>query len=412
MKRNTKILIAIAGVLLIIVITFFTCKNDKKEQPVPITTKLTIGKVSSTVTATGTISPVKTVTVGTQVSGTISKIYVDYNSVVKKGQILAELDKTLLLSTLASAKSDLLTNKTQMDYQEKNFKRIKDLYAKQAVSQTDYETAEYNYETAKFNYQKSVASVKIAETNLGYATIYSPINGTVLSRAVDEGQTVAASFSTPTLFSIAQDLTKMQVIANVDEADIGNVRDGQRVSFTVDAYPNDVFSGSVMQVRLNATTTSNVVTYQVIINAPNDDLKLLPGLTANITIYTLEKSGIQILPNKALNFKPDAESLQQNGFTLNENKSLSANLGINEKIIWILNDKTLQNKKIEVGASDGIHTEIIAGVSANDAVVTEIKSLSKSEIASQASGETSPFMPKRPGSSNKKTSKGNNPPMP
>jgi HlyD family secretion protein len=267
-----------------------------------MTTTLSDEKISSSVTATGTIEPITEVTVGTQVSGKVAKIYVDYNSVVKKGQVLAEIDKTTLQTEYNTQLLAVQSSKVEYDYQKKNFNRAKELHLKNLISDTDYETAKYSYEKAESAYKQNVSSLDKAKTNLGYATIYSPIDGVVLSRAVEEGQTVAASFSTPTMFVIARDLTKMQVVANVDEADIGNISVKQRVTFTVDAYPNDVFDGTITQVRLNPTTTSNVVTYQVIVNAPNPELKLKPGLTANITIFTLEKEGVQALPNKALSF--------------------------------------------------------------------------------------------------------------
>jgi HlyD family secretion protein len=304
-----------------------------------MTTTLSDEKISSSVTATGTIEPITEVTVGTQVSGKVAKIYVDYNSVVKKGQVLAEIDKTTLQTEYNTQLLAVQSSKVEYDYQKKNFNRAKELHLKNLISDTDYETAKYSYEKAESAYKQNVSSLDKAKTNLGYATIYSPIDGVVLSRAVEEGQTVAASFSTPTMFVIARDLTKMQVVANVDEADIGNISVKQRVTFTVDAYPNDVFDGTITQVRLNPTTTSNVVTYQVIVNAPNPELKLKPGLTANITIFTLEKEGVQALPNKALNFKPDTTSLSHNGFKLSEDALQKP--ASNQKVVWIQKDNAL-----------------------------------------------------------------------
>jgi HlyD family secretion protein len=386
MTTKTKITGSIALLLLLILIGFFACKREKKQLPVSETAQVVSGSVSTSVTATGTVSPVKTVTVGTQVSGTISKIYVDYNSVVKKGQILAEIDKTVLNSTYQSSLTDLNVNKTIMDYQEKNYNRIKALFNKQAVSQTDFETAEYNYSTAKLNYKKSQEQVVKDKTNLSYATIYSPIDGVVLSRAVDEGQTVAASFSTPTLFTITNDLTRMQVLANVDEADIGQVKEGQKVAFTVDAYPDDTFEGKVTQVRLEATTTSNVVTYKVVIDAPNPLLKLKPGLTANVNIYTMEKSNVLVIPNKALNFNPQGKKVNKAGNP--------------EKEIWIKQGDGMKAVKIMTGVTDGTHTEVLSGVSAGDLVITGTKQPQMADM-NTTKGETSPFMPKRPGDSKK-----------
>ena len=240
-------------------------------------------------TATGTVEPVTQVEVGTQVSGIIDKLYADYNDQVKAGQLIAEMDKVTLQAELESAQAQLASSKTEYEYQTKNYARTKTLHEKQLVSDAEYDQAFYLYETARNAYEQSQAAMVKVKRNLGYATITSPIDGVVISRAVEEGQTVAAGFETPTLFTIANDLTQMQVVADVDEADIGQVADGQRVQFSVDAYPDDTFEGTVLQVRLEATTESNVVTYEVVIDAPNPDLKLKPGLTANVTIFTLEK---------------------------------------------------------------------------------------------------------------------------
>ncbi len=406
MKKNKIILISAISIIVLGICGYFFLKGSSKDSIQLVTTKVTMGDISTSVTATGTIEPISEVEVGTQVSGKISKIYVDYNSVVKKGQILAELDKTTLQSELTSKELELKSSKTEYDYQKKNFQRAKDLHDKNLISDTDFETAKYTYEKAESSYRKLVSDLVKVRTNLSYATIYSPIDGVVLSRAVEEGQTVAASFSTPTLFTIANDLTKMRVIAKVDEADIGSVKQGQRVTFTVDAYPNDVFNGEVTQVRLEATTTSNVVTYQVVVNAPNPQLKLKPGLTANITIFTLEKTKIKTLANKALNFKPDIETLKTNEFTIQENVAITKHLAENEKVIWVQAGKTISDKRITVGDTDGINTEILANVADTDQVLLEMKTISATEAPSNASTEKSPFMPQRPGSE-KKPSKSN-----
>ncbi len=380
------------------------------------TTTLKTGDISSSVTATGTIEPITEVTVGTQVSGKVSKIYVDYNSVVKAGQVLAEIDKTNLQTEYNTQLLAVQSSKVEYDYQKKNYERAQDLHEKSLISETDFETAKYSYEKAESAYKQNVSNLDKAKTNLGYATIYSPIDGVVLSRAVEEGQTVAASFSTPTMFVIARDLTKMQVVANVDEADIGNVKTNQRVSFTVDAYPDDVFDGTVTQVRLNPTTTSNVVTYQVIVNAPNPDLKLKPGLTANITIFTLEKNGVQVLPVKAMNFRPDSASLAQNGYTIERGKPMHFGAGHEpggegfdqaKKIVWVENGKTLVKKHITVGDSDGINAEIVSGLNDTDKVVTDLKEISDGNTSQASNSETSPFMPKRPGSERRQNGQNN-----
>ncbi len=394
-KRTKIIIIASTSIIVILGVAYFLLKSAPKDGFNLETTSLETGKIESTITATGTIEPIIEVEVGTQVSGKIAKIYVDYNSTVKKGEVLAEIDKTNLQTEYNTQLLAVQSAKVEFDYQKKNYDRAKDLHGKQLISDTDFETAKYSYEKAESTYKQNVSNLDKAKTNLSYATIYSPIDGVVLSREVEEGQTVAASFSTPTMFIIAQDLTKMQVVANVDEADIGTVRVNQRVSFTVDAYPLDVFEGIITQVRLNPTTTSNVVTYQVIVNAPNPELKLKPGLTANISVFTLEKSNIPVLPNKALNFKPDTLSLSHNGFTV-QNK-VSRLLSSNEKTVWIEQGKTLIKTNISIGETDGINTEILSGLSQNDKVVLDMKELATGETPAPTT-ETSPFMPKRPGS--------------
>ena len=341
-------------------------------------------------TATGTIEPVTSVEVGTQVSGIVSRLYVDYNSVVKKGQVIAELDRTNLTSELASARANLATAQSDMKYQEANYKRYKSLFDKGLVSANDYEQMELAMNKARNTVATAQQNVRRAETNLGYATITSPIDGVVLSKSVEEGQTVAASFNTPTLFTIAQDLTDMRVIADIDEADIGGVHEGQRVTFTVDAYPNDVFSGSVTQVRQEATTTSNVVTYEVVIAAPNADLKLKPGLTANVTICTLERSGVLCVRAKALRFSPSKDKLQP-GFKMEDCRGAHK--------LWTKDGNTLKAHAVTIGESDGTRTEIVSGIDAGAEVITNMTvAQDESEDKIQAG---SPFMP-TPGKKNKK----------
>ena len=332
-------------------------KNNKEADVTYETTTVTTSTISNSVTATGTVEPIKQVEVGTQVSGIIDKIYVDFNSVVTAGQLLAELDKSVLQMDLEASRANLNSAKIEFDYQTINYNRTKGLYEKGLVSDSEYESAEYQYSKANTSYLQAQANSKKAERNIGYATIFSPINGVVLSRAVDEGQTVASGFSTPTLFTIANDLTKMQVIANVDEADIGEVKEGQKVDFTVDAFPELTFQGTVLQVRLQASTTSNVVTYEVVIDAPNPELKLMPGLTANVTIYTLEKPEVITVPVRALRFTP--EGYQDT---------------IPKKCVWAINeDGSLDPIVVVTGSSDGINTEIISGIKAGDVIVTGVQ---------------------------------------
>ena len=405
MKNRKIIIISVVSVVVIAFGFFFLKKGSPKDAFQLETTKMSSNKITTTVTATGTIDPITEITVGTQVSGIISKIYVDYNSVVKKGQILAELDKTNLQSDYNSQLLNLNSSRTQYDFQKKNFVRSKELHDKNLISDIDFETAKYNYELAESTYKLNQTNLKKAQTNLDYATIHSPIDGVIVSRAVEQGQTVAASFSTPTLFDIAQDLTKMQVVANVDEADIGNVKQGQRVTFTVDAFPNDQFSGKVTQVRLKSTVTSNVVTYQVVVNTPNMDLKLKPGLTANITIYTVEKNDIQTLPNKVFNFKPDIESLVSHKYTVFENKEIAKNLKEKQRIVWVQDGNTIKNKVVIMGDADVANTEIISGLSHNELVILDQKSGSTDSASSSQSTEKSPFMPQRPGGNKQNATK-------
>ena len=327
MDKKKLIMGGVAVILIAGGVFLFTGKSSKGGIKLE-TAKVGRSTITNTVTATGTVEPVTEVEVGTQVSGIIDKLYADYNDVVKAGQLIAEMDKINLQAELRSAQAQLASSKTEFEYQQKNYARSKVLHEKQLISDTDYETATYNYEKAKAAYDQSQASMVKVNRNLEYATITSPIDGVVINRAVEEGQTVAAGFETPTLFTIAADLTKMQVIADVDEADIGNVEEGQRVSFTVDAYPNDQFEGVVRQIRLGdsessssasaSTSSSTVVTYEVVITADNPDLKLKPRLTANVTIYTLERSNILTLPNKALRFIPEPALMESLGMTVTD----------------------------------------------------------------------------------------------
>lgn len=361
--RISKIWIAVV-VIVIVAVAAWAMSGGKKEEDINFKEeKVALKTLQNSVTATGTIEAVTSVTVGTQVSGIVNKLYVDYNSQVKKGQVIAELDKTNLLSELNTAKANLASAQSCLNYQAANMERYKTLYKKGLVSADEYENALLTYRQAKEQVASSKENVQRAQTNLGYATITSPIDGTVISKSVEEGQTVAASFNTPELFTIAKDLTNMQVVANVDEADIGGVKEGDRVTFTVDAYPDDTFEGTVKQVRLEATTTNNVVTYEVVISAPNADLKLKPGLTANVTIYTQERSGVLAVANKALRFTPTKE-------TVGKDMKIVDCKGKNK--VWTLNGNTLTAHPVTIGQSDGINTEITKGLKQGDKIVTEI----------------------------------------
>ena len=405
MKKISKVWYIVAVVLVVAVSVWAFSGSKRKEQVDFVTEKVAPANIQSSITATGTIEPVTSVTVGTQVSGIVSKLYVDYNSVVKKGQVIAELDKSNLMSQLNSAKANLQQmqanlRKAQEDlaYQHANFNRYKTLYNKGLVSANDFETARLSYQTAS----QSVSSVrqqvnaaqeevKRAQTNLGYATITSPIDGIVLSKSVEEGQTVAASFSTPELFTIAQDLTNMQVVANVDEADIGGVKEGERVTFTVDAYPDETFQGTVKQVRQEATTTNNVVTYEVVISAPNANLKLKPGLTANVTIFTAERSGVLSVSSKALRYTPTKETVGHMKIVDGGGKSK----------VWVIEGNTIKSVPVNIGMTDGTHTQILSGVSRGQVIVTGVSAVTNEDETTANSSVQSPFGPKGPGQKKK-----------
>lgn len=361
--KISKVWIAMTVVVIVAVAAWALSGGKEKEEINFKQEKVSLQTLQNSVTATGTIEAVTSVTVGTQVSGIVNKLYVDYNSQVKKGQVIAELDKTNLLSELNTAKANMASAQSQLNYQSANMKRYQTLYQKGLVSADDYENALLTYRQAKEEVATAKEQVQRAQTNLGYATITSPIDGTVISKSVEEGQTVAASFNTPELFTIAKDLTNMQVVADVDEADIGGVKEGDRVTFTVDAYPDDTFEGTVKQVRLQATTTNNVVTYEVVISAQNADLKLKPGLTANVTIYTQERTGVLAVANKALRFTPTKE-------TVGKDMKIVDCKGKNK--VWTFDGKTLTAHPVSIGQTDGMHTEITKGLKAGQQIVTEI----------------------------------------
>ena len=402
-----KIISLAVGVIIVAGIAIWAFGGQaKKRKVVYETATVARANISNSVTATGTIEPVTEVEVGTQVSGIIDRLYADYNSVVTKGQLIAEMDKVTLQSELASQKATYDGAKAEYEYQQKNYERNKGLHEKQLISDTDYEQSLYNYQKAKSAFDSSKASLAKAERNLSYATITSPIDGVVISRDVEEGQTVASGFETPTLFTIAADLTQMQVVADVDEADIGDVEEGQRVSFTVDAYPNDVFEGKVTQIRLGATsssssttTTTTVVTYEVVISAHNPDLKLKPRLTANITIYTLDKQGVLSVPAKALRFTPAVPLVGSNAVV----KDCEG-----EHKVWTREGDTFTAHPVSIGISNGIVTEITGGINEGTQIVSDAVISTGAETAvaeGQGDGERSPFMPGPPGNNKKKNSK-------
>lgn len=390
MKKRT--LIILVSIVVIAAGTWYLFFRAKETVTTYQVIRPTTGPISEKVTATGTIQPVDTVAVGTQVSGTVKRIYVDYNSVVKKGQLLAVLDQTLFQAAVDQAKGNLAQQQSSLVYQQGNMDRQSQLYKVGAISKADYDNAVYTFAAARASVATQKAQLATAEKNLSLSSIYSPIDGTVLSRNVSEGQTVAASFSTPTLFTIAKDLTKMQVEAAVDEADVGNIRDSENANFTVDAFLNDVFHGTIKEVRLNPSASANVVTYTTIINAPNEDLKLKPGMTANIIIYTQQVDSALTVPDKALQFTPDPTMIPRKD-TLVRMKD-TATLAPNEAYLWVRDGHRIIQKKVKTGLDDNTKTQILSGLSTRDLVVTGQSQLTKKEASLQQA--SSPFMPHRP----------------
>ena len=441
MKPKKIIIIIISIIVVLGLIWYFFMRN--KEQPVVLTTeKAEIGAISTSVTATGTVQPVDTVIIGTQVSGTISALYADFNSTVKKGQLLAELDKTLIQATVDQAKASLAQAQSNVTYQAANYKRQQLLYETGSISKAEYDLALNTFQVAKANVNNTKAQLRSAERNLSFTQIYSPIDGVVLGRSVSIGQTVAASFNTPTIFTIAKDITKMQVQAKVDEADIGNVVKGQRSTFTVDAFIDDTFNGSVKEVRLQPSISSNVVTYSTLIDAPNDDKKLKPGMTASIIIYTKEINDALLVSAKALKFNPDSslakeyEIIPIKGLGERGKGSKKGGKGAGRasgtasrgtgsaggaggaknsavagttadalgaapaetstqpepSYVWLVEGKKLVQKQIKTGLNDNTHVQVLEGLTAQDVVATG------SEVATKETqaAASSPFMPQRP----------------
>lgn len=403
MKNKIKIIIITVAIAILAVVAYSFLKNG---EDVIISAKTVESKktnVTTMVTATGTVEPITQVDVGTQVSGVVEKIYVDYNSKVKQGQLIAELDKTNLNASKIQAQAAYDNAISQRNYLQSIYERQKSLFDNQVISKSDLDDAEYNYQTAKGSVIQRLSDLQSAKTNLSYANIYSPIDGVILSKDIDEGQTVAASYSTPTLFTIAQDLKEMQVEADIDEADIGQVKEGQRVEFTVDAYLGEIFSGLVTQVRLDPTITSNVVTYTVVIKADNPDFKLKPGLTATISIYTLELNDVLTAEAKAINFKPEMETLSKYN-TQNRLPDNTRDLVNNTTTLWIMGkDRSIYQKAVTLGASDGVNVQVLSGLTEGENLVYALQGVSKSEMGPEgkSGSNESPFMPKPPGSKKK-----------
>ena len=418
MKKKRKIWLIILGIVVLAIAAIVIVKLTKSANKELVIRTHVVGEytVENTVTATGTIEPVETVEVGTQVSGKVEKIYVDFNDVVKKGQLMAELDKQTLNQSLSRAKASLTSAESQLNFAKLTYERTKQLYEANAATLAAYQEAQNSYTQAQMSKRNAQASYDQARVDLAYAEIYSPIDGIVLDRAVEVGQTVAASFSTPTLFTLANDLTKMQVEADVDEADIGQVKVGQRVTFTVDAYMDDVFEGTVNQIRMKPTTTSNVVTYTVIIEAPNPDQKLFPGMTASVTIVTEEQTGLAV-PAEAFNFTPDEAVLkairkadkpegQRPEPPQGERPQMDKSSATSHSVVWLKKGADMMPRPVKVGMSDGAYKIIEQGVQAGDSVVLSAQFVAKEKAVKK--GEN-PFMPGPPGRNrNNNNNKGGN----
>jgi len=442
-KRNVFISAAFLAVAVVTLAMVHSCRKSNTYEYE--TVKVTRGSIVNEVTATGTLEAITSVVVGTQVSGIVEKLYVDFNSPVKKGQVLAELDKTALKSSVQQSLASLDNAKAEMDYQASNYKRSKALWEKNLIAEADYDQAKYNYDRSVATLKNSQAQYDKALVQLGYATIYSPIDGVVMNRAVDEGQTVAASFNTPEIFTIAQDLTQMQVEADINESDIGIVRVGQRVEFDVDAYAGEKFSGTVEQIRLSPVTTSTVVTYTVIINAPNPDQKLLPGMTANIIIYAEEHLDVLTLPYKAIKFKPDAEYLAKMAEAFMAGKApgmMNAKAGSGSfpaagsgsfpgagsgsfpgagsgsfpgagsgsfpgagagfempTMVWIRTGDGIRPVPVKLGSNDGVNAELVSGLAEGDEVVVKM-TIATAKVKKEKEVASNPFMPTPPGRRN------------
>lgn len=398
-KKKKKLIIwgSILAVIIIIVVIFFVKGAVKPHGMVLNTEFAKMDSIEVTVTATGEIQPVYKVDVGTQVSGKVEKLYVDFNSEVKKGDLLAELDRSTLMEQVQQAEAQLSNAQSNLTLAQRTYDRAKALFDNKAATQETLDAAEDELIRAKNQVVTAKSNCQKAKVDLGYAMIYSPISGVVLNKAVEEGQTVASSFSTPTLFTIANNLTEMQVEANVDEADIGQVKVGQPVTFTVDAFPEDVFTGTVKQVRLEPTVTSNVVTYTVIIDAPNPEEKLFPGMTASVSIIVKKEVGISI-PMEALYCSIDKtmmETLKKQGFTFKElyanQEELTRSLkDVDSKMVWVKRQNTVEQVSVKPGLNDGAKSLILEGIKEGDEVVMSITEMK--DMSMQQKDGNNPFM--------------------
>lgn len=417
-KKPKTVISAIVVILLIMGLSFIFLHDNNSSGYVFKTTSIKNGSISNIVTATGTLEATNTVVVGTQVSGVIENIYVDFNSKVKKGQLLAELDDSTLRSSLENAEADLDYAKAELDYQAANFNRVEELFTAELLSESDYELANYNYKKSEAGLKSAQANLNKAERNLSYAMIYSPIDGIVLNREVEQGQTVASSMSTPELFTIVNDLTTMQVEANVDEADIGQLELGQRVEFSVDAFFDITFNGEVSEIRLQPNESSNVITYTVIITVSNPELKLKPGMTATVTIYVEEANNVLVVSELATSFTPNQQmvdnymsqfSTEQQTLPIDKTINLTKKstsehpremqeLDDSHAVVWVKNNDNIYPIVIEVGVNDGSNIEVVSGLDEGTLVITSFEFANSSDAAKSSTDDdqVSPFIQERP----------------
>ena len=427
-KRNKKYLVVLVVVVVIAGLSFFFLNSRSGEPEYSISTvPVERGSVNNVITATGTLEATNTVVVGTQVSGVIEKLYVDFNSRVEKGQLIAELDKSTLLSSLQTAQADLERAQANMEYQKSNLDRNKGLYEKGLLAKSDYDLVVFNHKTSCAEVKSAEANLSRAERNVSYASIYSPIDGLVLNRAVEEGQTVAASMNTPELFTITNDLSTMQVEANVDEADIGMLKLGQRVEFTVDAFSELTFEGEVSEIRLQPNESANVITYTTIITVENPEFKLKPGMTASITVYVEEANDVLLLAEKATRFTPDMQLLhgymsqlkgEEEQTAENGERPSPPRKGMNQEedgktVVWVKSGDDIRPVAIETGIDNGSDMEVLSGLEEGDLVVTSLtlSDGSKSLKKSKDDDQKSPFIQERPGGGKSGGGPGGPPPM-
>jgi HlyD family secretion protein len=408
-----KIILFLLLLVAVATAAIFYFRSGKKTNAINfVTAKAQYGYIAKTVTATGNVQPEDTVSVGAQVSGVVNAVYADFNDVVRKGQLLAKVDASIITAQVQESSANLFNAQSNLEYQKNTYERQNKLFGLGAISQAEYQTALNQYKSAKASVDNAVAQLRVVQKNLSYTNIYSPIDGVVLNRNVSEGQTIASSFNAPTLFVLAKDLTKMQVNAAVDEADIGGIKTGQNITFTVDAFPDDVFAGTIQQILLHPSVSANVVTYKTLINVDNKNMKLKPGMTASINIYIEEDTNALLIPSKALTFKPDTVLLRdykiiraqrdstgsgKRGLDRKSNprdtanKIKNENTTIRRSYVWVKTGDTLTEKRILTGLNDNSFVKVIKGLSPGEEVISNMAAGNTKSTTNNS--QRSPFMP-------------------